>query len=189
MSRGAKDDWRAVYDWAGLIVRRLVRAEYDPATTSLLDVGAGQGKYRRLLPEFTSFDAVEVWEPYVVDNRLRELYRDVHVVDVMKLVDCEYDDWWSGYDVVVMGDVLEHLSYADGYQLLDHVSDLCDDVVVVVPYTYPQGPEDGNEHQRHLQDDLTPELMASEYPLLRLVAVESRDNRPFKGLYRWRYQA
>ena len=57
-------------------------------------------------------------------------------------------------------------------------------VLAVIPYEYEQGPEHGNPHQCHLQADLTPEIMAAEYPSLALVDAEIRAGRPFKGLYR-----
>jgi hypothetical protein len=173
-----------VYDWAGLQVRELVTMRYDPTTTQILDVGAGHGKYRVLLPEYDDVDACEIWAPTIKIDRLHELYRTVFVCDVHDLVT---SDRWRElhYDVVVLGDVLEHLPRARAQRTLEVLFESCNDVVVVVPYLYDQDVgDDGNTYQRHEQDDLTPELMAREYPDLRLVAVETREHRAFKGLYR-----
>lgn len=175
-------DWRDVYDWAGLCVRALIRAHHDPVTTTILDVGAGQGKYGRLLPEYV-VDACEVWRPYVDEYRLRDVYREVFICDVREFVASAYFDA-EVYDVVVLGDVLEHLPRADAEDLLSLICELTHEVLVVIPYRYVQGPEHGNDYQRHLQDDLTPELMTREYPMLRLVALETREHEPFKGVYR-----
>jgi len=170
-----------VYDWAGLRVADYVRAHYDTAAR-IMDVGAGQGKYRLLLRDYPDFDACEVWEPTAREEHLDELYRHVFVRD---FVDLTATTWWSDgrYDLVIMGDVLEHMSVTDAQLVLLRTRSFGADVVVVVPYDYPQDEEGGNVYQRHIQDDLTPELMAATYPSLRLIALETRDHRPFKGIY------
>jgi hypothetical protein len=176
--------WNDIFDWGGRWVRELVTRSHDPERTTILDVGAGQGKYRVLLPEYPSVDAVEVWESTVTTERLDDLYRSVFIVDVRDFV---HSDRWHElrYDVVIFGDVLEHLEREDAKDVLERVYDRCDDVVVVVPYRYEQGAENGNEYQRHLQPDLTPELMMAAYPDLRLVALDVHpDGQPRKGLYR-----
>ena len=174
-----------IFDWAGLRVRQLI-TEIHPPNTVIIDVGAGQGKYRVLLTEYEAVDAVEVFEPYVEQNNLRALYRDVYVNDVTKWIDSPYC-WEHVRDaVVIMGDVLEHLTYDDAYRVMCYLCTWAREIIVVVPYEYPQGEEDGNVHQEHLQDDLTVDIMAKAYPQLTLVDVEVRDDKPFKGIYRWR---
>lgn len=170
-----------IYDWAGLRVRDYVLTHYD-ANARIMDVGAGQGKYRILLPTYVAVDACEIWEPTVESEHLRDMYREVLVRDFADVV--RSPDWTDrDYDLVVMGDVLEHMTRSDAQLVVDDVLAVGTDLVVVVPYEYPQDEEDGNVYQRHIQDDLTPERMAVEYPRLRLVALETRDWRPFKGIY------
>lgn len=156
---------------------------YDPVATQILDVGAGFGKYRILLHEYDAVDAIEIWEPTIKRENLNELYREVLVGDVFDIV---HGDQWQDrrYDIVVMGDVLEHLTRDRAQLTLQRIYEHCDDVIVIVPYCYAQGTEEGNTYQQHLQDDLTPELMTSVYPELSLVSIETRDYKPFKGLYR-----
>lgn len=168
-----------VFDWAGLVVQELVRAEFDPATTEVLDVGAGQGKYRLLLPEYVAMDACEVWSPTVVEHDLRSLYREVYNCEIQTLVLQPRE-----YGIVILGDVLEHLTAYDARVVLAQLAETRADFVVVVPYLYAQGPEHGNHYQSHLQDDLTPEVMTRRYPWLRLIALETRGREPFKGVYR-----
>lgn len=170
-----------IYDWAGLVVRDYVLTHYG-LDAVILDVGAGQGKYRILLRTYPYVDGCEVWEPTVEREGLRDLYRTVYVGDVVDLT--SPDDWSDyGYDLVIMGDVLEHLAHDDATYVVDRVLEAGADVIVVVPYTYPQDEEDGNVYQRHLQDQLTPELMSLTYPTIELIALETRDFKPFKGIY------
>lgn len=171
-----------IYDWAGLLVRDYVLTHYDPDTT-VLDVGAGQGKYRILLRTYPHVDGCEVWEPTVDREGLRDLYRTVIVDDVVNVVNGAAWNASVGYDLVIMGDVLEHLAHEDAAYVVDRILEVGADVIVVVPYVYPQDEEDGNVYQRHIQDQLTPELMSSMYPTLELIALETRDFKPFKGIY------
>ena len=175
---------KEIFDWAGHRVRELITMTYSP-DTRILDVGAGQGKYRALLPEYEYVYAVEVFEPYVWENRLEELYHRVYTQDIRDFAKSYGYSLLAGM-VVVMGDVLEHLSRDDAREVLEQLRRYVNEIIVVVPYEYPQGEEDGNVHQEHLQDDLTVELMAKYYPELTLLDVEVREDKPFKGIYRWR---
>lgn len=168
------------YDWCGPRVRDMVTAGHDQSAAEILDVGPCWGKYRILLPGWT-MDACEAWEPYVRQENLGAMYRQVWVMDICDLAESPE---WRGYSVVIMGDVLEHIPRPRAARLVDRVLDTCGELIAVVPYLYEQGPEHGNPHQRHEQADLTPELMAAEYPRLRLADMELRDGRPFKGIYR-----
>lgn len=173
-----------IWDWAGPRVRNLVRRNHDPLTTTVLDVGADQGKYRILLDEFPHVDGCEIWGPSIRENELDRLYSYVYDMNIVDFVET-HAFRAAGYDVIIFGDVLEHISRDDAKRTLKRIyqNPRCD-VVVVVPFESHQGYAKDNPYQVHLQDDLTPDLMAVEYPELDLVDIEYRDSRPFKGIYR-----
>lgn len=172
-------------DWAGLQVRAIMEVE-EPPSSRVLDVGAGKGKYRLLLPEYAHVDAVEIWSPYVTGYGLREIYRAVYERDVVELVQ-EFSRANVKYDVVIMGDVLEHLTIDDAMLTIRELKYIANEVLVIVPYNYEQGEEHGNPYQRHEQPDLTVENMHARYPDLMLTTIQvDAASRPFKGLYRWR---
>lgn len=177
-----KDGWRyaSTYDWAGTRVQEWVRNRYDAKTSTILDVGAGWGKYRDLLPEFT-MDACEVWPPYIAEEDLLSRYRIVFVGNICDVI--EYDSWNYTYDVVILGDVLEHLPRLDAQIMLRRLLECTREVLIIVPFLYVQDEVGGNPYERHEQDDLTPELMTQEYPELRLIEIEYHDDEPFKGFY------
>lgn len=175
---------KEIFDWAGHHVREMITMKYPP-DTRILDVGAGQGKYRVLLPEYEYVYGVEVFREYVEANNLRDLYHKVYTQDIRNFVD-EYGYAFLKDMVVVMGDVLEHLTLEEAQHVLDELRNYVTEIIVVVPYEYPQGEEDGNVHQVHLQDDLTVESMTRDYPELTLMEVKVHDDKPFKGIYRWR---
>src|SRR5689334_18537549 len=79
-------------------------ARLRPAT--VLDVGPGQGTYADLLRQVTPsahWSAVEVFAPYVDTYGLAAKYDRVEVVDIRDF------SWPQHFDVVILGDVLEHL--------------------------------------------------------------------------------
>jgi hypothetical protein len=183
--RDNADFWlEEIWDWAGPRVRDLVRASHDPLVTTVLDVGADQGKYRILLEEFPHVDGCEVWSPSIDENELHKIYNHVFAIDVVDFVHSRAYRSRS-YDVVIFGDVLEHIDRYVAQATLTKIYEnpRCD-VIVVVPFESHQDYAKNNPFQVHLQDDLTLELMEAEYPELNLIDVEYRHDRPFKGIYR-----
>jgi hypothetical protein len=157
-----KDLFASLYTQDACEIVEDVTRRFQPSETRILDVGAGWGKYKMLLREY-EMDAVEIWEPYVLDNDLWSTYEKVYVDDVCNLEPRVFDD----YDVVIFGDVLEHIERDKAKCLLLEVVGRVKEVYVAVPYQYPQGMVEGNEYERHIQDDLTPALMTSAYPMLK----------------------
>jgi 2-polyprenyl-3-methyl-5-hydroxy-6-metoxy-1,4-benzoquinol methylase len=119
-----------------------------PVPTRILDVGAGRGKWGILLDEYLHYwkgvipeiDAVEAHEPY--RSPAYGVYRKVWYQDVMELLDVV-----RIYDLIVMVDVIEHLSREDGLRLLMAAKRY---VISTPNYWSPQGPEFGNEYERHV---------------------------------------
>src|SRR5258708_964797 len=96
-------------DW---MVERIVT--HRPA--SILDVGAGAGIYEQLLrPHLPDarLIAIEVWAPYVEQFRLADRYDEVIIADVTRLGELPQ------VDVVILGDVLEHLNHLDAWATWD----------------------------------------------------------------------
>lgn len=137
-------------------------AEHFVPESSILDVGAGSGTYYDLLHDaYSNIDAVEIYLPNIAEWRLDEKYRTVYNDNI---VDFEYDY----YDLIIFGDVLEHLSVEDAQKVLNIAYSKCNNFIVAVPYCYPQ---DANENlwEKHIQDDLTKENVLERYPMLQLL--------------------
>ena len=166
-SDGAIHD--ALGDLGSIIVSYHIRHNFDPEITEILDVGAGWGKYKKLLPEY-QMDAVEIWKPYIEQEKLHDLYRQVFPVDI-----CDIHDIF--YDVIIMGDVLEHIERSQAVKIMERLKKSCKQLYLVVPYQYHQDEVNGNKYEIHLQGDLTDELIKELYGL-RLFA---RDD--MKGVY------
>lgn len=126
---------------------------------SVVDIGPGAGKYGTLLREVspdTTTTAVEIWEPYVHTYGLSSVYDRVVVADAR-----EFDDY--NVDLVILGDVLEHMTRAEALTLWDKVRSQAKAALISMPIIhFPQGCEHGNPYETHVEDNWThEEIMAS----------------------------
>ena len=134
-----------------------------PITARVLDIGAGAGKWGRMLRAWYDIDGVEIFAPYIERFKLEDVYDKVFNQDVRDFSD------FSDYNLVIMGDVLEHLSEKDAQALIKKITESVDNLIVIVPFSFEQGAEYGNKYEAHLQDDLTKEIMKQRYPQLRFM--------------------
>lgn len=156
----------------------VIRALTEP-TDAILDVGPGHGKYSKLLREFRpNMDAVEIFPRYIDDYGLKERYRNIRVGDVRLLTPTDF----GPYRLVICGDVLEHMTVSAARGVLDRILAAGCIVFVQLPFKYLQDAVDGNEHERHIQDDLTPALVRQRYPMLKPV-IENTKIKAKQGLY------
>ena len=127
-----------------------------PAGTTILDVGACDGLWRRLLPQYPDMDAVEAFWPNALKLRGKG-YRKIYETDIRGF---EYEH----YDLIIFGDVIEHMAVADAQAVLEYAKPRCRDMIVAVPFLYEQGAIYGNPYEVHIQSDLTTGLFAERYP-------------------------
>ena len=133
-----------------------VKAHFEKGS-SCLDVGACDGKWSTLLGDYLVMDGVEVWEPYIVRNDLKNKYRTLYKADIRYLLH-------GDYNLIIFGDVIEHMSVEDARKVLKYAWSHCDDMIVAVPFLHKQGAKNFNPYEVHVQDDLTPELFEERFP-------------------------
>lgn len=155
----------------------------NPETT--LDIGAGAGKYghlvRAMLP-YSTIHAVEVWDPYVSAFKLRSLYDKVIKHDVRKIHN-------FNYDLVIMGDVLEHMTKEDAVAVMDQVKAQARCAIISIPICpMPQGHVHDNPYEEHIKDDWTHEEVMEtfsnifEYQLFDETATYFLDYREYESV-------
>lgn len=127
-----------------------------PKGAECLDVGACDGEYYNLLGDYLVMDAVEVWEPNVKQYHLMDKYRDVYVKNIK-------DVFYNHYDLVIFGDIIEHLTVEDAQKVIEYAKEHSDMVIVAVPYRFEQDALYGNPYERHIQDDLTEDIFMERY--------------------------
>lgn len=137
-----------------------VKANFIKGSTCL-DMGAGEGKYYDLLGDWLEMDAVEAFHPNIVTHNLERRYRHVYCADIRHFT---YGfTTRPAYNLVIFGDVIEHMSVAEAQLVLAFALSRSDDVLVAVPWRYKQGAIYGNPFEVHVQDDLTPQIFEERY--------------------------
>ena len=126
-----------------------------PASATVLDVGTCDGNWRKLLREYSCMDGIEAYEPNLAKSC--GYYRKLYFGDIR---DFTYD--W--YDLIIFGDIIEHLSVEDAQAVLRYAVPRCRDLIIAVPFLYEQGAIYGNPYEVHIQDDLTAKNFEERYP-------------------------
>ena len=130
----------------------------EPVT--VLDVGPGVGTYAKLLagPAVSSLTGIEIFAPYVETYRLREYYDTVVVGDARR-------EPFPEVDVVVLGDVAEHMSEPDALALWAKAATAARLAVYLsIPIVhYPQHHLEGNPHEVHVVDDWNHERVLAAF--------------------------
>lgn len=140
----------------------------------VLDIGPGNGTYARLFrPHHRGcWTALEVHAPYIERYQLDSLYDLVLVRDAR--------DWPNiEADLVILGDVVEHVTKPDGIKMLGDATRTVPPggaVLLSIPLgEYRQGPIDGNEHETHLatwtHDDVVEVLGDCDHQIGQVVGV------------------
>jgi hypothetical protein len=115
---------------------------------NVLDVGAGEGTYLNLLglDIGRTWTAIEAWAPYVYQYRLLDKYNGVVISDIR-----EYSSLIEAHDLVIFGDVLEHMSKADARHL---ISQSFGTTVICIPVLHlEQGDVNGNPYEVHRMEN------------------------------------
>jgi SAM-dependent methyltransferase len=121
---------------------------------TVLDVGAGAGKYGSLVKELlpnAQVDAVEIWAPYIKEFELEKIYNKVYICDATIFPNYKYD-------LVIFGDVLEHMSKMDAMYVWSRAQSEAKSALISIPIIhFPQGESHGNPYEEHVEDHWTHE--------------------------------
>ena len=128
---------------------------------SVLDIGAGSGTYADFLKDAGyrgRLDAVEVWNDYIIEYGLEKKYNVVYAYDVR-----DHDEW--NYDVIIFGDILEHMSKEDALVVWEKARSQAKYGVIAIPIIhYHQGAINNNPYEEHVKDDWSHEEVLASFP-------------------------
>jgi len=160
-----------------LILHRLLRVPtaYDYIKTTLeksecsltLDVGCGGYSHlSRFRPQITTV-GLDVFPQAIEKSRSNGSHDDYIVGDILTESTDQLLSKVGGqmFDLVLLYDVIEHVPKRQGYELLEKCEQLTSKYVLLqTPNGFlEQGPEFGNEHQRHLSGWFPQELEGLGY--------------------------
>lgn len=115
---------------------------------NVIDVGAGEGKWGKLLKgKVKTVHGIEVWDPYITKYNLIPQYDKLYNVNMM---DFKYED--LEYDVMILGDVLEHLEYEDAITFINKAKTHVKFIYLIIPISLcvQDGGFYGNPFESHL---------------------------------------
>lgn len=149
----------------------------------ILDVGFGSGVYGKLLRAFyyENIDGIDVYSQNIEEMGLDIIYDNIFIKNILEF-DFDY------YDLIIMGDVLEHINLDLAKKLLTgFIEDKkCGTLLVSIPYEYEQDELYGNHFERHLQSEVTAVYMKRHYPDLNLIDTSVMPHSEHTvGLYVW----
>jgi hypothetical protein len=129
---------------------------------NILDVGTGSGILEEIVRENFGnsivLDGIEAWEPYISEYSLTERYDNLYNVDART-----WDKW--DYDLVMFGDVLEHMVESESSDLWSRVSKFAGHAIITIPIIhYPQGASFGNPFEIHHEDHWDTERILRAFP-------------------------
>lgn len=138
-------------DRAGKFIAKALIKEAQPL--HIWDIGAGDGTYFHLM--WDSLDdpywvAVEVWQPYIEEFKLKSEYDMVLNTDIRDYPFVGVSD--SQFDLIIFGDVLEHMPEDDARRLILKAKEHFRYILVSIPIIHaPQGEVNGNPYEVHVK--------------------------------------
>lgn len=115
---------------------------------SVLDIGAGNGTYSKLIEKKRNarWIALEAWSPYIKRYKLHDKYDDVVVADA------RYVDYsLIKPDLVIAGDVLEHMTRNEAKRCIDQFKQHANAIIVSIPLLHlDQDAYMGNWFEKHV---------------------------------------
>lgn len=117
------------------------------ATGTVIDIGAGVGTYKALLTDTKAqWVGIEVYQPYIEKYNLTDIYPKVVCADARYVDYSLFED----VNLVIAGDVLEHMPRNDAIGLIDRLKKVADNIIISIPIIEShQGTVDGNVYETH----------------------------------------
>ena len=127
-------------------VLHLINKVHKPGG-KILDIGPGWGKYAVLIREYVDPEAqimgLEVWDPYIHKHRLTDLYDPVVKGDAREMT----AQFYSQFDVVLIADVIEHMSLDEGVALIDKIRGW---IIISTPRDFFHNPKTCPPPEKHV---------------------------------------
>ena len=126
---------------------------------TVLDIGIGSGTFGLLFREYSDImaerydkkdwqiriDGVEIWDKYLTPSH-HHWYDNIYITDLRKFKAPIH------YDMVYMGDIIEHFEKEEALALLEAIKTITDNIVLTTPAWFGNPEHDplGNPYEHHL---------------------------------------
>lgn len=178
-------------NWQNISYCVEILREFEPK--SILDIGIGFGRWGILTREFLDVwygrDNPKTWQIWVegieayesaISGYHHAFYNRIHIGDAFDIL-----PEMGEFDLVILGDVLEHFSPDRASRVLERCKEIGRLVMVVIPLgrDWHQKEKYGNPYERHLSVWIDEQLTTPD--LLRKRMFKDFSERPF-GVYVYR---
>jgi len=141
---------------------------------SILDVGCGFGRYGFLCRDIldickgrykksewgVKIDGIEIFKYYITPMH-EYLYDEIIIGDIRK-------DEIGNYDLIILGDVIEHIEKEEGLRLVSRLLRKCKWMIIQTPHGFmKQGTVFGNPNEEHISS-WYPEDFNEYYPQIEI---------------------
>lgn len=103
----------------------------------VLDIGSGEGKYGKLIRSVPDFNSIHLTSIEYEKCRRQQLldigYNEVRSISAMQLLESPAEN----YEVIIMGDVIEHFKKSEGMDLLNFLNYRSEYIIIVTPEAMP----------------------------------------------------
>lgn len=100
---------------------------------TFLDIGAGEGKYEKIIRSVSKGAKITAVEPYKPYHKHLKGYDKIISKPAHEMIGDK-----GNYDVVIMGDVIEHMKKSDAIDFLNYIIYKCKKIIIVYPVAYIQ---------------------------------------------------
>lgn len=129
--------------------------------SSILDIGLGNGKMGFIARDFLDvmlggrhrrehwqvrIDGIEIFPEYIQEHQ-KAIYDDIYIGDAFEVI-----DRLGKYNLIIIGDVLEHFKKEKAWQFLDKCTTYCNYLIINIPLgeKWTQPAVYGNPHEEHI---------------------------------------
>jgi SAM-dependent methyltransferase len=139
----------------------------------VLDIGSGAGKYGKMVREFhrkAKSIGVEIDASYIEQFKLDEIYDEVWCMSAADLIEKKLDE---SYDLVIIGDCIEHLRKSQGIDLLNFLVYRTKYLLIHYPNRYVQDSVDEHTHEAHISFWTESDFQGFDYVMMRQGFISS----------------
>ena len=144
--------------------------DFNDTVSKVVDLGPGRGTYHKYYARkariltHAYWIGIEVWEPYLKEFGLKDIYNEMYVEDVRFFNFSKI----GNIDLVFAGDVLEHMTKEEAIQVVSEVLKYSKKLIISIPIIYhPQDAYEGNPFEIHIKDDWSHEEVLNTFPHIK----------------------
>lgn len=135
--------------------KKMLKMLRDIRPATVYDIGAGAGKYGKLIKQSPSLKkivkkiiGIEIDREYIKRFDLNSVYDEVWRMPATELMSHEFYD--TNFDTIIIGDCIEHMRKTEGIDLLNFLVYRSRWILVQYPVKYLQNTVNGKYHEAHI---------------------------------------